>query len=303
MTRNKALEILGLSTNASEDEVKKTYRNLAKKYHPDNFIVGSLEYKFSEEKMKKINEAKNTLDNFFKNNSFDSQSYFELEKYKNNLINKLYKYKFKEFCPNDFEIYNNQIDSIIFWFKLEINIDFIFGNTKNKIDESYQEHLKLIFQILKEFKKEFFFKYEINEVMVKENINYENGIEDFYNQLLKIKEKYSLVNFYRKKLEEDLNDYKLRAGYNYLKDTIEIIINDILKNLKKNNYTNYEEELNQGKKEIEEIFEEYFKYLFQFNEILKMFESKNLEKNKIEEILKKIKEISEEKTKKRGRIR
>lgn len=53
---NDPYKVLGVSPDASEDEVKKAYRELARKYHPDNYNGSDLA-DLAEEKMKQINEA------------------------------------------------------------------------------------------------------------------------------------------------------------------------------------------------------------------------------------------------------
>ena len=48
--------ILGVSKNATEDEIKQAYRELARKYHPDNYDDNPLK-ELAEEKMQEINQA------------------------------------------------------------------------------------------------------------------------------------------------------------------------------------------------------------------------------------------------------
>ena len=49
-------KVLGVSRDATDDDIKKAYRTLARKYHPDNY-AGSDLADLAEEKMKEINEA------------------------------------------------------------------------------------------------------------------------------------------------------------------------------------------------------------------------------------------------------
>ncbi len=48
--------VLGINKNATDDEVKAAYKEMAKKYHPDNYADNPLS-DLAAEKMKEINEA------------------------------------------------------------------------------------------------------------------------------------------------------------------------------------------------------------------------------------------------------
>lgn len=70
-------EVLGISRNASDDEVKSAYRDLARKYHPDNVANSDnpAASELFEEKMKEINEAYDTIVTNRRNGTDRAESY------------------------------------------------------------------------------------------------------------------------------------------------------------------------------------------------------------------------------------
>jgi len=57
---NDPYEVLGVSPNATDDEVRAAYREMARKYHPDNYAGNPLS-DLAKEKMQEINEAYDTI--------------------------------------------------------------------------------------------------------------------------------------------------------------------------------------------------------------------------------------------------
>lgn len=73
MTKN-PYDVLGVSPSASDDEIKKAYRELTRKYHPDANVDNPLA-DLAEEKFKEVQEAYDTIMNERASGSSGSYSY------------------------------------------------------------------------------------------------------------------------------------------------------------------------------------------------------------------------------------
>ena len=71
-------QILGIARSATDDEIKKAYRELSRKYHPDSYVDNPLA-SLAEEKFKEVQEAYDTIMNErqYGNSSYNQSSYQE----------------------------------------------------------------------------------------------------------------------------------------------------------------------------------------------------------------------------------
>ena len=67
-------DVLGVSENATPEEIKKAYRELAKKYHPDKYVNNPLA-DLAAEKLKEINEAYDMITKGYSSGNTGGSSY------------------------------------------------------------------------------------------------------------------------------------------------------------------------------------------------------------------------------------
>lgn len=117
MDINKAYEILGVSKQQNIEEIKKIYKELIKKYHPDKYSNNELQ-DLAEEKVKEINEAYDTILNLYKKNESVANDDFKD-------VSTFYYKDFSWVVPEELKKYN------LFRLPFEHNIRNIIENYKS----------------------------------------------------------------------------------------------------------------------------------------------------------------------------
>ena len=177
MNLNEALKIFNLNKNYTEEELKKAYRKLIIKYHPDKHSENKKEY--AEQQTKIINEAKDILEKNLKNkNSFSNQTNNDTQTkynpyYQNETNNQEYLEILKKF-RNELKIELETIDKI---------------NLSNPYDKIFQKNKPYFLSILNEFSYKIIITkstYSIKRDYQNFKIEYNNALINYYLEFNKV---------------------------------------------------------------------------------------------------------------------
>ncbi len=285
MNDNEAIRILGLGSSFTGEEELAAYRELVKKYHPDNYDNASEEeIKFAHEKMIKINEAHDYLKkkyftnpsdinksvNITSSNSYSSaynnrktynyskEAELELEKYKQEVIKKI---KERANIIN-INIYPKYIHALLKDIEREtnniINI-IIICKDKGDINRQYNFFVRSIIDKLTELLIEYCKINNLNYDFIRRRVNYNWSVSKFYEQLEQMKKQYEdRTKQLQDRLKKETEKYKEYIGYTHLKDFISETIEKVIIAIGKDDYL-VEICIGNMHSIITEKFKEYFK--------------------------------------------
>ena len=223
MNFDKALGLLGVEANFTEEELRKNYLNLAKTYHPDALVGKSIEeIKAAEEKMKKINWAYETLKSVKKAaipsySDRQNNNRVIFNDYRNTKADIIASYKCS-YIYNKYEFTYGDVVSDFNVFFYSYYIDILNANTKEKVDKLFSEFKKGVKDWYIKLKDIYFKKHNIPE-NTNFTINEDSSFDEFYNNLEKTKEQHQ--NNIKKEVNDIVNKYKLYAYYSDLEAKIE----------------------------------------------------------------------------------
>lgn len=248
MTRQEMLDLLGLGPNYTEEELKKAYRKMARDNHPD-LNPGDKE---KEAIFKAANNAFEELNKKFKKNTTHNSNYYEdteqeeLKAYRTSIlkeIESLMNYaptnsqeKFSDIKEEFVKLIENlKMNIVKFGFKISLS-----SMTKEGIKAEYDKFKEYYKNELTSFAKKFFKKYYVDENEIKETIDYNAKLSDYFDKLVELKNKYSKEAKYIKSIKDFANTYLNDPKYTNLHNLIRRILAKYLDIAKLRNYANIE---------------------------------------------------------------
>lgn len=287
MTLSEAYKILGIKDDATEQEIKKAYKSLSKKYHPDMNVNKSVkEQQEREEKFKEISNAYGRIT--AKKNTTNAN----LEEYKKEVIQDIQifiKELSKEYCVTFLkEIYKIKYKKISKELEEECQ-DLIKEITncssENSVIENKMAYQWLLLAFFKAIKIEFFSQNGIPKET--EEPNYNCSLEEFIKELKK--KKIALNQTTINRINRAIEEFKGYAGYDILQEKIENIKESYQKIILKDK-ENEELLIIQMKKEIVALFKNYFEHQKKCKKIYQVpiDQIKKQDLKKFEELKKKI---------------
>lgn len=249
MSYEKALKTLELRRGFSEQELKNSYRRLAHLHHPDNYTRAGQEVQaYHEEQMKVINEAHDFFDKLKKQNG-NYDEVFNIVTYQKNILRKIDTY-WQNTTVGDVDLIK-KVKEIAKKYKNLV----IFETAKKGIDQIFQDFLKDLKKCYEEFQKELFKKEFVFLSDIKEEINYDVKVEEFYKQMQSLIDKYSRKKLFEKRVKEECEKYKLYAIYDErIAELIKILQNNARIKAEGVSYLYIDVYIEQMHKEIESVF-------------------------------------------------
>lgn len=275
MTRQEMLDLLGLGVNYTEEELKKAYRKMARDNHPD-LNPGDKE---KEAIFKAANNAFEELNKKFKKNTTHNSNYYEdteqeeLKAYRTSIlkeIESLMNYaptnsqeKFSDIIDEFVKLLENlKMNIVKFGFKISLS-----SMTKEGIKAEYDKFKEYYKNELTSFAKKFFKKYYVDENEIKETIDYNAKLSDYFDKLVELKNKYSKEAKYIKSIKDFANTYLNDPKYTNLHNLIRRILAKYLDIAKLRKYANIENIIVNLVTEIEGTIKKYEEYISKSNSI------------------------------------
>ncbi len=271
MDKFTALRIMGLHDGFTEEELRKAYRTLVKKYHTD--LNNSTE---ASEMIRKINVAHEFLKKHMNGkDNVNNNSNQQKENYRQKIIiygiNKNDIKSYPHYLTYYIELINTQVN----WFLT--NLQHSISNSN--LDDLYKQTLNNIHVLYTKIKNTYFQENWINALDVKETTNYDVPFATLFKQLEAINKKYGQKLSCQKSLEQEVVKYQGYAGYNNIKNLIDAEMRACLN--AKYIFLNIADIINNFKKKVDQLFSEYFDLLKKINYLIN-FITDNAQTEKIE---------------------